>query len=294
MKVPYFLYARVLKWFDKHGTDEQYIKWMFLRRLGYWPNLKTPQTFNEKMNWIKLNDKNPKFIEYADKVKVRQYINDVLGEEYLIPLLGVYDRAEDIDFNTLPDRFVLKCNNGAGFNVICKDKNSLDKDEVRYKLNKWLKTDFSRGKREWYYHEMPPKILCETYMEDKHSDTLFDYKVFCVKGKVRFIQVDFDRFAEHRRNIYDTDWHLLEWGINFPRDEKRTVERPAELEKMIEFAEKLSAEFHQVRVDFYIINEKLYFGEMTFFSGGGFTKFVPSSIDLEIGRLMDDVPFASK
>ena len=286
MKIPGLIYTGILKWLDKHGSDESYIKWMFYHRLGYWPNLKFPMTFNEKMNWIKLYDKNPKFIEYADKYTVRQHIKEVMGEEYLIPLLGVYERAEDIDFTVLPNRFVLKCNNGAGFNLICKDKSRLNTSEAIAKLNKWLKTDFSRGKREWYYKEIPPKILCESYMEDKQSDTLFDYKVFCIGGKVQFIQVDFDRFSDHKRNIYDCDWNLLDWGINFPRDEKRVVEKPSELSNMIKFSELLSSEFRQLRADFYVINDHLYFGEMTFFTGGGFTNFIPREKDRQYGDML--------
>lgn len=286
MKIPGFLYIRILRLLDRYGTDASYIKWMFLHRLGYWPNLEHPRTFNEKMNWIKLNDKNPKFVEYADKYTVREHIKRVMGEEYLIPIIGVYDSAEDIDYSALPNQFVLKCNNGAGYNVICKDKCSLDIKGTNAKLNKWLKTDFSKGKREWYYKEIPPKIICEKYMEDKQSDTLFDYKLFCIGGKVQFIQVDFDRFRDHRRNIYDCNWNLMEWGINFPRDVERIVEKPLVLREMIEFAEKLSAEFKQLRVDFYVINGHLYFGEMTFFSGGGFTNFKPQLMDKRYGDIL--------
>lgn len=286
MKIPGFIYIQILRLLDLYGTDASYIKWMFLHRLGYWPNLKHPRTFNEKMNWIKLNDKDPRFIDYADKFVVREHIKNVMGKEYLIPLIGVYDCAEDIDYTSLPNQFVLKCNNGAGFNVICKDKRTLNIEEVNAKLNKWLKTDFSRGKREWYYKEIPPKILCEKYMEDKQSDTLFDYKLFCIGGKVQFIQVDFDRFRDHRRNIYDCNWNLMEWGINFPRDVERIVEKPQVLNDMIVFAEKLSSEFKQLRVDFYVINGQLYFGEMTFFSGGGFTNFKPQSLDKKYGDIL--------
>lgn len=269
---------------NRFGTDETYLKCMFYHRLGYRLNLNHPETFNEKLQWMKLHDHNPKYTEYADKYKVREHISQVLGEDYLIPLIGVYSTPDEIPYDLLPDQFVLKCNHGAGYNYICKNKNTIDKDEVNRKLNGWLLEDFYLEKREYHYKDIERKIICEKYMEDDSFDTLLDYKFFCINGEVYMIQVDFDRFTDHRRNIYDVDWNLLDVEISFPKDTQRSVPRPVQLDKMIEFAEKLSKEFREVRVDFYLINGKIYFGEMTFFSGAGFSKYNPQSFEAEMGK----------
>ena len=269
---------------NRFGTDESYLKCMFYHRLGYRLNLNHPETFNEKLQWMKLHDHNPKYTEYSDKYKVRKHIAQVLGEEYLIPLIGVYSTPDEIPYDLLPEKFVLKCNHGAGYNYICKNKNMIDKDEVNRKLNGWLLEDFYLDKREYHYKDIERKIICEKYMEDDSFDTLLDYKFFCINGEVYMIQVDFDRFTDHRRNIYDVDWNLLDVEINFPKDTQRSVRRPVQLDKMIEFAEKLSKEFREVRVDFYLINDRIYFGEMTFFSGAGFSKYTPQSFEAEMGK----------
>lgn len=262
--------------------DKLYLSMLFKQRLGYSMDWKNPQSFNQKLQWMKLYDRNPLYSVCADKVEVRNFVAKTIGEQYLIPCLGVYDKAEDIDYSVLPDRFVLKCNHGAKYNVICKDKNSLNVQKTNANLNRWLKEKFWRIKREYHYKAIKPRILCEQYMEDRETGGLNDYKVFIIAGEPYMIQVDLDRFGEHQRNIYDKDWNLLEVEISFPKGP--AVPRPDNLDEMLECAEKLAKGFKEVRVDFYVINGKLYFGEMTFFSGAGFSKYQPREFEFAMGK----------
>lgn len=261
--------------------DRPYLSLLFKRRLGYEMDWKNPQSFNQKLQWMKLYDRNPLYSKYADKVDVREFVAATIGDQYLIPSIGVYDRAEDIDYDTLPDRFVLKCNHGAKYNVICKDKSKLDIPATNASLNKWLNEKFWHQKREYHYKAIKPRILCEQYMEDAETGGLNDYKVFMIAGEPYMIQVDLDRFEEHQRNIYDANWHLLDVEISFPKGPD--VPRPAVLDEMLCCAKKLAEGFKEVRVDFYVINGKLYFGEMTFFSGAGFSRYKPREFEFDMG-----------
>lgn len=283
MRIPIRLVNICLFLCDLIHADSLYLKIMFYSRLGYRLNLKNPRSFNEKIQWIKLFDRNPKYSEYADKYRVRSFIEKELGKEYLIPLIGVYKNAEEIDFSMLPERFVLKCNHGYGCNIICNDKSKLNIEEAKSKLNGWLKKDYSKFKKEYHYKEIKPLIICEEFMIDNKYQDLFDYKFFCVGGTVQMIQVDFGRFEKHTRNLYDRNWNLLNLEISFPKNSEITLKKPVLLDKMIEFAERLAKGFAQVRVDFYVINERLYFGEMTFTSGAGFSRYKPLSFDYELG-----------
>lgn len=261
--------------------DRLYLSMLFKQRLGYAMDWKNPRSFNQKLQWMKLYDRNPLYSTYADKVEVRDYVARTIGEQYLIPCLGVYDHAEDIDYDVLPDRFVLKCSHGAKYNVICKDKKALDIRKVNENLNKWLRDKFWRIKREYHYKPIKPRILCELYMEDEETGGLNDYKVFMIAGEPYMIQVDLDRFGDHQRNIYDRNWNLLDVEISFPKGP--AVPKPLVLDDMLECAKKLAKGFQEVRVDFYIINGKLYFGEMTFFSGAGFSRYKPREFEFEMG-----------
>ncbi len=268
--------------FLEYLPDKLYLSLLFKKRLGYKMDWKNPKTFNQKLQWMKLYDKNPLYSVCADKIAVRDFVAAAIGDKYLIPCLGVYDRAEDIDYDSLPERFVLKCNHGARLNVICCDKNKLDIPAANASLNKWLKTRFWHQKREYHYKAIKPRILCEQYMEDEETEGLNDYKVFMIAGNPYMIQVDLDRFGEHRRNVYDAEWNLLDVNISFPNGQD--VPRPAVLDEMLSCAGKLADGFAEVRVDFYVINGKLYFGEMTFFSGAGFSKYEPREFEFEMGK----------
>lgn len=247
-------------------------------------NLDHPQTINEKIQWLKLYDATPLKTKLADKYLVRDWVKEKIGEEYLIPLLGIWDSFEEIDFDQLPEKFVLKANHGSGWNVIVKDKSQFDREAAKEKFDKWLKTNYAFVSGfELQYLNIPPKIIAEQYLEK--PDQLIDYKVWCSDGKARFIWVDTDRFTNHKRTLFSLDWERLPITIvdrYFP--DERELPRPKNLEKMIRFAEIMCEDFAQVRVDFFEVNDKLYFGEMTFTSGSGKERTRPREFEYEMGN----------
>lgn len=262
--------------------DKTYVKMAFKANMGKKLNLKDPKTFNEKLQWIKLYDRKPEYTTYVDKYKVREYIAEKLGEEYLIPLLGVWDNPDDIDFDALPDRFVLKCNHNSGLGMcICKDKSKLDIDKVKKELKKGLKQNYYLHGREWPYKNVPRKIIAEKYMEDE-SGELKDYKVMCFNGKAKLIQIHRGRFNNHTQDFYDDEWNLKPITQGIPNS-NTAMEKPAFLEKMLELSEVLSTNIPHVRVDWYYVENSLYFGEMTFFDGSGYYPFEPEDWDYTLG-----------
>lgn len=267
--------------------DREFLQMIYKARMGKELNLDNPQTFNEKLQWLKLYNRRPEYTMMADKFLVRDYIAKTLGEKYLIPLLGVWDDPDEIDFDALPDRFVLKCNHNSGLGMcICKDKSKLDLDKVRKGLRRGLKQDYYLTGREWPYKDIPRKIVCEQYMEDAKTGTLDDYKVFVFNGKALCIQVDYDRFTDHHRNFYTTNWEYMPFTTCYPTNPNHVVERPKELEKMLGLAEKIAKELNNspfVRTDFYIVDGHLYFGEITFYHGSGYKKFIPEEWDTTLG-----------
>ena len=268
--------------------DEQYIKLQFRLAMGYWPDLQNPQTFNEKLQWLKMYSRRPEFTMMVDKYRVRDYIAETIGQEYLIPLLGVWDDPDEIDFDKLPRQFVLKCNHNSGLGMcICKEKSKLDLDEVRAQLRLGLKQDYYIEHREWPYKNVPRKIVCEQYMESAATGTLDDYKVFVFNGKARCIQVDYDRFTDHHRNFYNTDWEYLPFTTCYPTNPDHVVDRPEALEEMLGLAEKIAMDLGCipfVRIDFYIIGNRVYFGEITFYHGSGYEEFTPEEWDAKLGE----------
>ena len=267
--------------------DNQYLKCMFRARMGRKLDLDNPQTFNEKLQWLKLHDRRPEYTIMVDKYKVRDYIADKLGEEYLIPLLGVWDDPDEIDFDALPDQFVLKCNHNSGLGMcICKDKSKLDVQKVKEELRKGLKQDYYLTGREWPYKNVPRKIICEKYMVDESGYELKDYKFYCFNGKVRLVMINSDRMSNEKTkaDYFDEDFtHLnFTWGYE---NAKVTPQKPNNFENMKILAEKLANGIPQVRVDFYQTPAGIYFGEMTFFDGSGFDRFNPEEWDYRIGSM---------
>lgn len=246
-------------------------------------NINTPQSFNEKLQWLKLYYHDNRMPLLVDKLAVRKYVEYTIGVEYLIPLIGTYDVPNQINFETLPNSFVLKTTHDSGGVIICPNKTKLDTQKAIHTLNKSRKTNFYYSGREWPYKNIIPKIICEKYMTDESGIELKDYKIFCFSGKAKLIQVDFDRFTSHKRNLFDLEWNLLPYAIEFPSDQKRKIPKPTELKKMICIAEKLSADFPHVRVDLYVIGSAIYFGEMTFFHGSGWEKFYPETFNMIMG-----------
>ncbi len=267
-----------------------YLKDWFYKVTGETLNLDNPQTFNEKIQWMKLYDSTPLKTRLADKYLVRDWVKEKIGEEYLIPLLGVWDKFEDIDFDKLPDKFALKPNHGSYWKIICTDKSKLDIEDARNKFEKWMHLNFAyRNGLELHYKNIQPKIVCEKYIESA-KNYLPDYRFFIFGGEIKYIQVDDGGPNNpHGRSFYDTDWNQQEFIYN-PDDwhkHNSPVPCPEHFDKMKELATILGKDFSFVRVDLYNVSGKIYFGEMTFTPCSGSMKWMPEKYNLELGKLIE-------
>jgi hypothetical protein len=263
------------------------IKILFFLKNGYRLNLNTPVTFNEKLQWIKFFDKNPRLTTCSDKYAVRDYVKECGCEEILNHLLWEGNKAEEIPFQSLPNQFVIKVTHGSGFNIICKDKSKLGKKKVIKQLNHWLMEKYIPCYGECFYGIVKPRIIIEDYLGDADGNCPMDYKLLCFHGEPRLIQVHTGRFAEHKMKLYDVQWKEKDnCRMKYTNDPKLVFDKPQELQSLIEYAKILSKPFHFARVDFYIIKGKIYFGEITFTDGAGFDKIHPYSFDMELGSYM--------
>ncbi len=261
------------------------LKQWYKKRTGKNLNLENPKTFNEKIQWLKLYDNSPLKTKLADKYLVREWIEEQIGSEYLIPLLGAWNNFDEIDFDKLPEKFVLKANHGSHWNIIVKDKSKLDKSKAKKKFDKWMARDYAfKAGLELQYKGIKPKIIAEKFIEDTNGE-LNDYKIMCFNGEPKFVWVDCGRYSNHTKNIYDLDWNLQPFKMTYPIS-KTPIARPENLDKMIELAKILCKDFAFVRVDFYNVDGKIYFGEMTFTSMSGTDKFEPEKYDLELGNML--------
>ena len=244
-------------------------------------DLDHPKTFNEKMQWLKIYDSTPIKTLLADKYLVRDWVKEIAGEEYLVPLLGVWDSFDEIDFDKLPDQFVLKTNHGSAWNIIVKDKSQFDKEDAKKKMDEWMKLNFAFVYGfQLHYMNIPPKIIAEKYIEE--MDQVYDYKFMCFNGEVKFIWVDTDRFTRHRRTLFTPEWERRKETINKPAADF-DIPRPKTFDKMLELATKMCQGFAHVRVDFYEVDGKLYFGEMTFTSASGVEMSKTVEFNYEMG-----------
>ncbi len=264
-------------------SDKRYVIYRFKKAFGRKPDLRNPSTFNEKLNWLRLYGDHERWNMCADKYRVREFVRQRIGERYLIPLLGVYDKGENVDWEVLPTSFVLKANHGSGWNIICTNKEQLDKKETVCRLNGYLRRDYYIVGREIQYKGIVPKIVCEQFI-GTNDVVPEDYKFFCFHGEPYFIQIDEGRQSKHTRVIYDRDWNLLPMEYGFPKGEAR--ERPEQLDEMLEIAAKLAEGEVFVRVDLYIVGERIYFGEMTYTPENATGRFSPNSCDEEWGKLI--------
>lgn len=269
-------------------SDETFLRSRFRYKSGREMNLQNPKTFNEKIQWIKLHDRNSLMTQCADKYAVREVIEKKVGTHILNELYGVFEDPNEIDFDSLPESFVLKATSGSGWNMIVKDKSGFDREKAMKEMKKWISTNYYVKRREWAYKNILPRIICEKYMEDKDG-SLPDYKFFCFNGVPRFIQVDLDRYTEHKRAFYDTKWQRVDFSLQYPIYE-REIEPPNSLGGMLEIASKLSSEFLFVRVDMYDFNGKPIFGELSFYPEAGFGKFSPDCWDAKFGTFLK-LPF---
>lgn len=258
------------------------LKAWFKRATGHELNLDNPKTFSEKIQWAKLYDSTEEKGLLSDKYAVRDWVEEKIGKEHLIPIIGAYDSFDEIDFDSLPDRFVMKCNHASGWNLIVKDKDSFDKKAAKKKFDKWMSLDFSfYSAFQLHYHYIKRKIVVEEYFEN--IDSLDDYKFLCFDGVPHYVWKDTGRFTKHCRNVYDMNWNRLDLDFEYPRSEIED-EKPAVYDQMLQIVSVLCKGFSQVRVDLYEVDGKIYFGEMTFTSGNGLDKFKPYSFDEEFGK----------
>ena len=266
-------------------NDRKFIEKKFFLRMNKKLNLNNPQTFNEKLQWLKLYDRNPEYTKMVDKYEAKKYVANIIGEEYIIPTLGVYDKFEDINFATLPNQFVIKCTHDSGGLIICKDKTKLNIKEARKKINKSLKRNYFYTGREWPYKNVKPRIIIEKYMVDESKKELKDYKFFCFNGEPKLLFVAKDRPFATKFNYYDMNFKKLPFKQHY-ENFNDYIEKPKGFEKMIELSKKLSKDIPHVRVDFYDINGKVYFGELTFYHFSGFEKFEPEEWDKILGDML--------
>lgn len=289
--VYWFLYYIVNTSFLKRRiSDKAYLSLQYRCIIGKSINWDNPTSFTEKLQWLKLYNRRPEHRTMVDKYRVKEYVAQTIGYEHIIPTYGVWDRFEDIDFDSLPNQFVLKCTHDSGGLVICKDKQKLDKKAARRKIEKSLHRDYYLAGREWPYKNVPKRIIAEKFITPSQKTLtadLPDYKFFCFNGKVKFFKVDFGRFVEHHANYYSPEGKLLNFGEKgFDPDPNYPIELPINLGEMISLAEKLSENEPFLRVDFYNVNGKIFFGELTFYPASGMGQFNPTEYDDWIGNLL--------
>lgn len=265
--------------------DKLYLKKIYKLAMNKKLNLKDPKTYNEKLQWLKLYDRKPEYTTMVDKVDVKDYVAKIIGEEYIIPTIGVYEKFNDIDFDKLPNQFVMKCTHDSGGLVICKDKFKLNINEARKKINYYLKRKYFYCWREWPYKDVKPRIIIEKYMEDESVGDLIDYKLFCFDGEVKALFIALDRSnpdEETKFDFFDSEFKPIALINGHPNSGKET-KKPIQFEEMKQLASKLSKGISHVRVDFYIINEHIYFGELTFTHWSGIVPFEPEEWDYTFG-----------
>lgn len=272
-----------IKYTMRFLPDEMYIQLYYFANFKKFCNLKNPTTYNEKLNWLKLHDRNPLYTTFVDKYAVKEYVARIIGEGYIIPTLGVWEHFDEIDFDSLPSQFVLKCTHDSEGLVIVKEKSTLDKSAAKDKIENCLRQNFYYIGREWPYKDVKPRIIAEKYMEDHVEGELRDYKFFCFNGEPKAMFVASDRASDHVKfDYFDLDFNHLNIKQKYPHAE-RPLRKPKTFEKMIELARTLSKGVPHVRVDFYEVDGHLYFGELTLYHFSGFTPFEPNEWDNVFG-----------
>lgn len=266
-------------------SDELFLKLKFKLLIGYKLDLDNPQTFNEKLQWLKLYDRKDLYTKMVDKYEAKEYVKKIIGDEYIIKTYGVYDGYDEIDFDKLPNEFVMKPTHTSGDVYICTNKEEIDHKKLKKKVNKWLKRNYYMIHREWPYKNVKPRIIIEEYMEDEENEGLKDYKFFCFNEKFAYSFVCSERATSLKFTFFDKNGKFM----NFCQDgcpNDPNVKKPKNYDKMIQLAEILAKDTIEVRVDFYEINNKIYFGELTFFDAAGFGKFEPEEWDKKVGDML--------
>ena len=290
-----FITDPLMRWayLGKYGVlnfinDKTYLKMTYKRRVGGKLDLDNPTTCCEKLNWLKLYNRRPEYTMMVDKYEVKKYVAEKIGEEHVTPLYGVWNKFDDIDFDILPDSFVLKCAHDGG-PVVVKDKSKMNKDELRKIFKKKQKINYFWQSREWPYKNVKPRIIAEKYIPSLgHKDSV-EYKLTCCNGEVKFVTVctgiAHAAYEDRKNDHFDKDWNQLHWYAYYESSGKE-IPRPKEADDLIRFAEILAKDIPYVRVDFYVADGNIIFGEMTFFTWGGFIKFEPPEWDKKIGDMI--------
>lgn len=286
---PLIIYAHLLqKWPFTRVSDEYFVKAYYYCYHHERLNLENPRKFNEKLQWLKLYDRNPLYSQLTDKFLVKEYISKKIGPEYVAKLLGVWENPEEIDFDNLPKQFVLKCNHDSGSIIICRDKSSFNKDDAISKLNKALNTEQFFKAREFAYKNIEKRIIAEEYLSEIDKDELMDYKFLCFNGEPMFVSTDKGRFSgTHIRNYYTADWKFVDVRFGELNDPNNLDPRPKNLDKMLEICRTLAKGIPHVRVDMYNIDGKILFGELTFYHGGGTEIITPVEYEYIWGDLIN-------
>lgn len=278
-----------LLYYKHFVSDVRMLEKRFKKRLGRELNLENPEKYNDKIQWLKLNWFDPIATKCADKYEVREVVKERIGSEYLNELIAVYESIDEIKVNLLPEKFVLKGTHGSGFNVICNDKTTTNWDKKFKEMKSWFRKNYYWQNREPVYKDIKPRIICEEYLVQDDGDELRDYRFFCFNGEPKFITVDFSITDKKRtrRNLYDLEWNLMDAEISYPKETNIKVKKPEKLEEMIELSKRLSSGFPHARVDFYYIDNKIIFGEITFFHQSGMGKISPEDFEVEMGKWLE-------
>ncbi|MBQ6717870.1 MAG: carboxylate--amine ligase [Clostridia bacterium] len=274
--------------------NETYFKRAYKKTHGVDPNFKDPQTFDEKQLWLKMNYRNPLCTKCSDKYLVREYIKECGLEHILNPIYGVYDSVDDIKWEELPDRFYIKANHMSACNVRCNNLATFEKKTAVKKLARGMKHDYSLDSREWNYHDIDRKIIAEAIIENQDGSGLIDYRFLCSYGNCDYLFVDIDTADENgthrtdaRRNVYDKDFNLMDVKVSRPNFEPSFISKPSNFDEMLKYAQILSKPFPFCRVDFYNVDGKIIFGEITFFHAGGLSKVTPKEWEIKLGDIIN-------
>ncbi|MBR6329212.1 MAG: glycosyl transferase [Lachnospiraceae bacterium] len=274
--------------FFKGMDDEEYLRRRYYAVFKKYPDLQNPKGYNEKLCWLKLHNFRDEYTKMTDKYEAKKYVASIIGEKYIIPTLGVWDSFEAIDLDALPQSFVIKVTHDSGGVYVIKDKSKVSISKIKRKLGWRFKRNFYYVGRSKEYRDIKPRIIAEKYMEDLDGEGLADYKVFCFDGEPRLIEVIHGRSTgKFKRRIFDTDWNQIYVGFHGEPPVHEPMDRPPALEELLELSRKLSKNLKHVRADFYMVGDKIYFGELTFHHNDGLSKFTPESFDLELGKYLD-------
>lgn len=267
-------------------SDEEFLSKLCKLKLGYELCLDNPTKFNEKIQWLKIYDRKPEYTIMADKFLVKDFVKERIGEQYIIQTIGVWEHFDEIDFDELPSQFVLKCTHDSGSIIIVKDREEFAqiKEKVKTKIEKKLRKNYYYHTREWCYKNIHPRIIAEPYLQNDSEEEMVDYKFMCFNGKVRCSFVCSERFSEDGLKVtfFDREWNRMPFERHYPRS-KRFLPKPQKYSEMITLAEELAKDIPFIRVDFYEINGKVYFGELTLYPGSGFEEFCPREWDETLG-----------